>query len=92
MAVGDPGKAQFQDLKIEQRNPHIGAGINPLMLFRSELVNDNAMADRGGMDTPTRDHYVKLLVHADRWRRRLTHNPDKQPLGDKIEKAIDAKA
>ena len=92
MAVGDPGKEQFRDAIVEMRNLHVAAGVAPLMLMREEVVGNDDLADRGGMDDPTQTHFLQLLVSADRWRRRLTHNPDNVDLGDKIAKAIDANA
>src|SRR5262245_17429545 len=91
MAVGSPGKEQFRRAIVELRNRHIVAGIQPLMLLRTELIANDDLSDRGGTDDTTRDHFIGLLQNADRWRRRLTHNPDNLPLGDKIAKAIDAK-
>lgn len=88
MPVGDPGKEQFRRAIVELRNLHIVAGIQPLLLMRTELLGNDEMSNRGGMDDPTRDHFIKLLIHADRWRRRVTHNPDKEGLGDQIENAI----
>lgn len=90
MPIGDPGQEQFRDAIMEMRNLHIAAGVAPLMLLREEIVGNDDLTDRGGMDDPTRDHFVQLLGNADRWRRRLTHNPDSLPLGDKIAKAINA--
>ena len=60
------------------------------MLMREEVVTNDDLTDRGGMDNPTKEHFLQLLGNADRWRRRLTHNPDGLPLGDKIAKAINA--
>lgn len=92
MPVGDPGKEQFRNAIIEVRNHHVAAGLQPLMLLRTEIVHSEDLADRGGLDSPSRDHFLSLLQNADKWRRRVTHNPDGQPLGDKIAKAIDATA
>ncbi len=89
MPIGDPGKEQFRRAIMEMRNQHIVAGIAPLMLMREELVGNDELSDRGGMDDSTRDHFLQLLLNADHWRRRLTHNPGGAPLGDKIAKAID---
>jgi hypothetical protein len=92
MPIGSPGKEQFRDAIVELRNLHIAAGIAPLMLLREEAVTNDDLTDRGGMDDATRDHFLMLLGNADKWRRRLTHNPDDLPLGDKIQEAIDATA
>lgn len=92
MAFGDAGKEQFRNCIVTLRNHHIAAGLSPLMLLRSEITHSEDLADRGGLDTPSRDHFLQLLINADRWRRRLTHNPGNEPLGDLIAKAIDASA
>lgn len=91
MAVGDPGKEQFLDLIPRLRNRHIAAGMSPLMLLREELSTNDDFQDRGGMDDITVTHFLRLLINADMWRRRLTFNPDGGNLGDKIAKAIDSK-
>jgi len=90
MPIGSPAKEQFRDAIVEMRNLHVAAGLAPLMLFREEAVTNDDLTDRGGMDNPTRDHFIGQLANADKWRRRITHNPDKLPLGDKIQKAISA--
>lgn len=92
MPIGDPGQEQFRNAVVAFRNHHIAALIQPLMELRQELVNSEDIADRGGLDTPSRDHFLQLLVNCDKWRRRLTHNPDNLALGDKIARAIDAAA
>lgn len=88
MAIGDPGQEEFRDAIMEMRNLHIPAGLAPLMLLREELITNEDLMDRGGMDTPTQTHFLQLLANADRWRRRVTHNPDSLPLGDKIQEAV----
>jgi hypothetical protein len=90
MPIGAPGQEQFRDAIVEMRNLHIAAGVAPLMLMREEVVTNDDLTDRGGMDDPTRDHFLHLLVNCDKWRRRLTHNPDDLPLGDKILQALNA--
>lgn len=90
MPIGDPGKEQFRNAIVEYRNHHISAASAPLMLMREELVTNDDLNDRGGMDNPTQAHFIGLLQNCDKWRRRVTHNPDSLPLGDKIAKAIDA--
>lgn len=84
------GKEQFHRAIMELRNRYIVALLQPLMTFRQEVVTNDEFKDRGGTDDQTRDHFVALLVNADRWRRRVTSNPDQQDLGDQIEKAIDS--
>jgi len=91
MAIGDPGKEQFRDAIVEFRNTYIAAGLAPLFLLREELVSNDDLSDRGGMDDATRDHFLQFLGNADRWRRRLTHNPDDKPLGEMIKEAVDTK-
>ncbi len=92
MPIGDPGKEQFRRAVITMRNLYIAAGIQPLILLRQELIGNDELSDRGGTDDPTKLHLTNLLINADRWRRRVTHNPDNLELGDKIAKAIDVDA
>ncbi|MCA8992841.1 MAG: hypothetical protein KDA88_12710 [Planctomycetaceae bacterium] len=89
MPIGHPGKEQFRRAITTLRNLHIAAALSPVFTMRSELLANDELSDRGGFDNPTRDHLLQHLVHCDRWRRRVTHNPDQADLGDKIEKAID---
>lgn len=89
MPVGDPGKEQFRRAIIEIRNRFIVAGMNPLMVMRTETVANDEFMDRGGTDDPTKRHLINLLVNCDRWRRRVTHNPEGTPLEEAIENAID---
>lgn len=89
MPIGDPGKEQFRRAIVTLRNLHIAAALSPLFTMRTELLANDELSDRGGFDDPTRDHLIALLVHCDRWRRRVTHNPDSADLGTKIEQAID---
>lgn len=88
MPIGDPGREQFRRAIMSLRNLHIAAALSPLMTMRAELLANDELSDRGGFDDPTRDHLISLLIHCDRWRRRVTHNPDNAPLGDKIEQAV----
>ena len=92
MPIGDPGLEQFRRAITTLRNLHIAAALSPVFTMRSELLANDELSDRGGFDNPTRDHLMQHLVNCDRWRRRVTHNPDNSDLGDKIEKAIDANA
>ncbi|MBX3442381.1 MAG: hypothetical protein KF774_08230 [Planctomyces sp.] len=92
MPIGQPGQEQFRRAIVTLRNLHIAAALSPLFTMRSELLANDELSDRGGFDNPTRDHLLQHLVHCDRWRRRVTHNPDLAPLGDKIERAIDPNA
>jgi len=90
MPIGDPAKEQFRRAIVTLRNLHIAAALSPLLTMRAELLANDELSDRGGFDDPTRTHLTALLVFCDRWRRRVTHNPDQADLGDKIEKAINA--
>ena len=92
MPIGDPGKEQFRRAVVTLRNLHIAAALSALFTMRSELLANDELSDRGGFDSPTQVHLKGLLVYCDQWRRRVTHNPDNLDLGDKIAKAIDAKA
>ncbi len=92
MPIGDPGKEQFRRAITTLRNLHIAAALSPVFTMRSELLANDELSDRGGFDDPTRDHLLTHLVNCDRWRRRVTHNPDQEDLGDKIERAIDPDA
>jgi hypothetical protein len=92
MPIGEAGQEQFRRAITTMRNLHIAAALSPLFTMRAELLANDELSDRGGFDNPTRDHLMQHLVHCDRWRRRVTHNPDNAPLGDKIEKAIDPNA
>ena len=92
MPIGQPGVEQFRRAIPTLRNLHIAAALSPVFTMRSELIANDELSDRGGFDNPTRDHLMAHLVHCDRWRRRVTHNPDALPLGDKVEKAIDPTA
>ena len=92
MPVGSPGQEQFRRAITTMRNLHIAAALSPVFTMRAELLANDELSDRGGFDNPTRDHLIAHLINCDRWRRRITHNPDNGDLGDKIEKAIDANA
>lgn len=92
MPVGAPGAEQFRDAIVEMRNRHIAAGLAPLFLMRSEVLGNDELENRMGLDTTTQRHFIQLLVNADRMRRRVTHNPNDEALGDQIEKAINANA
>jgi len=90
MPIGDPGKEQFRNAIVEFRNRHISAALAPLFLMREEVITNDDLTDRGGMDDPTQVHFIELLINCDKWRRRITHNPDGDfELGDKIATAID---
>ncbi len=86
------GKEQFRRAITEFRNRYIVAGLAPLMVLRSEITGNDEFSSRGGSDNPTRDHIKNLLLNADRWRRRVTHNPENADLGVLIEQAINPDA
>lgn len=90
MPVGDPGKEQFRRVITEFRNLHVLAALGPLFDFRSEVVANDEFGVRGGLDETTKNHYVEHLLGCDRMRRRVTYNPEKAPLGDLIERAINS--
>ena len=90
MPAGDPGKEQFRRAIVEFRNLHIVAALGPLFDFRSEVVSNDEFGVRGGLDNTTKNHYVSHLLACDRMRRRVTYNPERIPLGDVIERAIDS--
>ncbi|MCG8451236.1 MAG: hypothetical protein MI725_16840 [Pirellulales bacterium] len=90
MPAGAPGKEQFRRAIVEFRNLHIVAALGPLFDFRSEVVSNDEFGVRGGLDDTTKHHYIAHLLACDRMRRRVTYNPEKTPLGDLIERAIDS--
>ena len=90
MPAGNPGKEQFRRVITEFRNLHILAALGPLFDFRSEVVANDEFGVRGGLDETTKDHYIEHLLACDRMRRRVTYNPEKTPLGDLIERAVNA--
>lgn len=90
MPAGALGKEQFRRAIVEFRNLHIVAALGPLFDFRSEIVSNDEFGVRGGLDDTTKSHFISHLLACDRMRRRVTYNPEKMPLGDLIERAIDA--
>lgn len=86
------GKEEFRRAITVFRNRHIVAALAPLIEMRKEVIASDDLSSRAGVDGTTRDHFVKHLQRCDRIRRWVTHNPDNEPLGDKIAKAIDANA
>jgi hypothetical protein len=88
MPIGDPGQQQFRDLIPEMRNQHIIAAMAPLMKFRSQIVGMADFKERGGLSDVNRDYLSKLLQACDKWRRVITYNPSRKPLGDRIAVAI----
>jgi len=87
--LGAPGAEQFRDAIVEMRNLHIAAGLAPLMLLREEVVTCDQLRDRGGMDDATRDHFIQLLINCDKWRRRVTYNPEGADLKSLLAEATD---
>lgn len=90
MPAGTPGKEQFRRTIVEFRNLHILAALGPMFDFRSEVVANDEFGVRGGLDETTMNHYIEHLLACDRMRRRVTYNPEKTPLGDLIERAVNA--
>ena len=88
MPIGDPGQGSFRRAIMTLRNLHVAAALSPLFTMRAELLGNDELTNRGGFDDPTRDHLISHLVNCDRWRRRVTHNPEDIALGDEIEKAL----
>jgi hypothetical protein len=90
MPAGSPGQEQFRRAIVEFRNLHVVAALGPLLDFRSEIVSNDEFGVRGGLDDTTKGHYISHLLACDRMRRRVTYNPEKTPLGDLLERAIDS--
>ena len=88
MPEGAPGQEQFRNAIVEYRNHHISALVTPLILFRTEVLGSEDLADRGGLDGSAQKQFRDLLYNCDKWRRRVTHNPDNADLGGIIAKAI----
>lgn len=92
MGLGDPGKEEFADAIMAFRNQHIAAAMAPLMLMRVELLTNDELSDRGGISDVTVNFFIAHLQNCDKWRRRITYNPDGSDIGAKIATAIDANA
>lgn len=92
MPIGDPGQEQFRRAIVTLRNLHIAAALAPVFTMRAELIGNDELSDRGGLDDSTVTHLKQHLLACDKWRRRVTFNPDNEPLGDKIAKAVDPNA
>ncbi len=89
MPAGAPGQEQFRDAIVEFRNLDIAAGLDPLFRLREQLVGNDDLRDRSGIDDVTRDHLLGHLKRCDDVRRRVTHNPDGDDIGTQLAKAID---
>lgn len=89
MPIGDPGQEQFRDLITEIRNHDVAAALRPLIELRYEIVHAEDLKSRGGVDNASRNHFLELLQDCDRWRRRVTHNPEPKPLDDLVADAAD---
>lgn len=89
MPIGDPGQEEFRDAIVEFRNLDIAAGLDPLFRLREQLVGNDDLRDRSGIDDVTRDHLLGHLKRCDDVRRRVTHNPDHADIGTQLAKAID---
>ena len=91
MGIGDPGQGPFRDAIVTIRNHDIATGLQPLMELRYEVVHAEDLQSRGGLDTPSRDHFVALLKRCDMIRRRVTHNPEDKDLKTLLAESADAK-
>jgi len=89
MTIGTSGTEQFRDAIIEFRNLDICVGLTPLFRLREELVNNDDLKDRSGIDTVTKDHVLMHLGRCDSVRRRVTYNPEGADIGTQLAKAID---
>jgi len=89
MAFGAPGIESFRNAIVRCRNHHFIALIMQMLIFRQEVVSNDDFKDRGGIDTTTKNHFLKHVVNLDRIRRRLTYNPDNKDLGQIVAEAID---
>lgn len=87
---GAPGIESFRRAIVTVRNYHLVALIAPMIVFRQEVVSNDEIRDRGGLDNTTRDHFLRHLVNCDRIRRRLTYNPDGIDLKAIVAAGIDA--
>lgn len=89
MAFGAPGVESFERAIVTSRNHHMLAILTQMMVFRQEVVSNDDLKDRGGIDTTTQKHFLRHLINCDRIRRRLTYNPSSLPIGQIISEAID---
>lgn len=89
MPVGAPGKEQFRDAQVKMRNLALAGYIGQVLLLREEFLDNDEMAVRSGFDDATLDHLNQLLTNADRWRRRITHNPEGKDIKVLIEDSRD---
>lgn len=89
MAIGDPGAEQFRNMILTFRNRSLIAAMQPLLNLRTELVVDDALQTRIGLDNATKNHYLQLLVNADRYRRALTYNPEDRDIKTLMDEAKD---
>lgn len=89
MPVGAPGLEQFRNAQVRLRNISLVGYLGQIFLLREEFLANDEMAVRTGFDTATLHHLNQLLDNADRWRRRITHNPDDLDLKVLVEKSRD---
>jgi hypothetical protein len=92
MAIGQNGKEEFRDAIVEFRNLDIENGLTPLFEFREQLIGNDDLSDRSGIDDTTRDHFLQHLLRCDEVRRRVTYNPEGGDVGTELAKAIDPNA
>lgn len=76
MPIGDPGKESFETAIVKMRNRSILMFVDTVMLMRQEVASNDELQNRSGIDTTTQRHFIMLLVHVDRARRRITYNPE----------------
>jgi|APSaa5957512493_1039668.scaffolds.fasta_scaffold80265_2 hypothetical protein len=76
MAYGQPGVESFRRVITKSRNYHFVALMSQLKVFRQEVVSNDDLKNRGGLDTTTQQHFLTHLAMVDKLRRRVTYNPE----------------
>lgn len=89
MAFGSAGTESFRRAIVKSRNYHSVAIMLALKVFRQELISNDDLKDRGGIDTTTQNHFMSLLANVDKVRRRVTYNPEGLDLGSITPSIID---
>lgn len=85
------GSETFSRAITAFRNQHIMRAMVPLFTLRKEICFNDDLQLESGIDTTTRDHFLRFLVLADKHRRHITYNPTKVNL-KYIEQAINVDA
>lgn len=67
---------QFTGLIPIMKNRHIPIAISACIDIVTELVGNDEFKSRSGTDDSTRDHFVQLIVAADKQRRLITYNAE----------------